>query len=397
MTSSGGWPALDYEDQEWRPTPAFGAPAGGLARRQRYRSAIPPFIATVPLDIDPESVNAAVKAGAELSRLDAELGPLMLNYGPILLRSEAASSSQIENLTASARSIFSAEAGLKTGRNAQMIAANTRAMQAAVRLSGQIDPQSILDMHSALMQDQPSQTPGVFREEAVWSGTRWDSPLGAEFVAPHHQRIPALIEDLVQFAGRQESAPLVAVALAHAQFETIHPFTDGNGRTGRALAQAMLRNHGVLRNVAIPVSAGLLADVSGYHHALGEYRSGRPEPIIDAFSEASTRAIANTRQMLGELIALRESWNARLTARRDAGVWALLDVAIRQPVFSAATAAEEVGVQVTNVYRLLDALVKADILQSKHEHRAGPVWRADEVLQILDRFAERAGRRTVPL
>ncbi len=79
------------------------------------------------------------------------------------------------------------------------------------------------------------------KEGEVRSGTRSDSPVGAEFIAPHHARVPELIEDLVTFATRMDVPPLIAIAIAHAQFETIHPFTDGNGRTGRALAQAMLR------------------------------------------------------------------------------------------------------------------------------------------------------------
>ena len=222
----------------------------------------------------------ADEAALELSRFDAEQGPRIASFAPVLLRSEAASSSQIENLTASAQAIFSAELGVRRSRNALEIAANTRALQAALGLAEDMNTESIRGMHEVLMKDQPRHTPGRWREEPVWIGARSDSPVGADYVEPFHERVPELMEDLASFIAMDRSPALISVAVAHAQFETIHPFTDGNGRTGRALAQAMLRHRGVTRNVAVPVSAGLLADVKGYHAALDAYRSGDLEPIV---------------------------------------------------------------------------------------------------------------------
>ncbi|HEX6953963.1 MAG TPA: Fic family protein [Agromyces sp.] len=328
-----------------------------------------------------------------MSRLDAELGGRVAAFAPVLLRSEASSSSQIENITASARAIFSAELGLKGSRNAELITANTRAMTAAIDLAADVTPDAILRMHEVLMAGQSRHTPGRWRDEAVWIGTRSDSPVGAEYVAPHHSRIDALVEDLTDFARRRDVAPLVAVAVAHAQFETIHPFTDGNGRTGRALAQSLLRFRGVTLNVAVPVSAGLLADVAGYHRALTAYREGDVSPIVTAFADAAMRAVGNTRELVAELDRIREDWNRRLTVRRSSNAWRLLDVLLRRPVLTSAAAAAELGVRQPNVYPPLTALVDAGILKSKAEHRLGPFWRSDEVLAAIDHFAERAGRR----
>jgi Fic family protein len=185
----------------------------------------------------------------------------------------------------------------------------------------------------------------------------------------------------------------VSMSVAHAQFETIHPFTDGNGRTGRALAQAMLRHAGVTRNLALPVSAGLLADIEAYHAALTAYRAGDVEPIVNAFADAIARAIRNTRTLVAELDEVRASWESRLQVRRNSNAWKLLDVLLRRPMLSAALAAEELGVKLPNAYPPLRALTEAGIVKSKNEHRLGPFWRADEVLAAVDRFAERAGRR----
>jgi len=393
------WPALEWEQHTWRSTASWGVRADEASAAVRYESAVPPLIAARTPALNAATASAARIAEQELSRLDAELGSRMSAFAPVLLRSEAASSSQIEHLTASARAIFSAELGVKAGRNAEQIAANTRSLQAAIALANEPSAGSILEMHRVLMEGQPQHSPGAWRDEAVWIGTsaqsllEAQSPVGAEFVAPHHSRVPALIDDLVAFCARDDMSPLVSMAIGHAQFETIHPFTDGNGRTGRALAQAMLRRTGVTRNIALPVSAGLLADLEGYHGALTAYRGGDVEPIVLAFAHAIARAIRNTRTLVAELDDVYALWESRLHARRNSNAWRLLDVLMRRPVISAALAAQELGVKRPNVYPPLHALTESGIVKSKNEHRLGPFWRADDVLAAIDRFAERAGRR----
>lgn len=90
---------------------------------------------------------------------------------------------------------------------------------------------------------------GQFRSEQVWIGPGDAGPRTAGLVAPHHERVPGAIDDLVAFVRRQDIPVLVQVAVAHGQFETIHPFPDGIGRTGRSLAPSILRNNGADRGV----------------------------------------------------------------------------------------------------------------------------------------------------
>ena len=382
------WPAIGTEDLPWEPTAQTYSPGP-----QRYRAALPPRISELSPRLDDDTAELAEGASNELSRFDAELGHRISTFAPVLLRSEAASSSQIENLTASARAIFSAELGATRSRHATEIAANTHAMTTALRLAQDLSTNAVLDMHAVLMAQQPRHSPGRFRDEAVWIGTRSESPIGADFVAPAHERVPLLVEDALAFATRTDIPALPSVAIAHAQFETIHPFTDGNGRTGRALAQAQLRYRGITRNVAVPVSAGLLADVTGYHQALTAYRAGEIFPIVRAFANASLRAVANARELVDELDAIRASWDDRLHVRKSSNAWRLLDVIISRPVIDSANAAAALGIKQPNVYPPLAALVDAGILRTKSEYRVGPFWRSEEVLSALDRFAERAGRR----
>ena len=136
---------------------------------------------------------------------------------------------------------------------------------------------------------QDPSSAGRWRTEQVWIGGDGYSPHRQSFIPPHHEHIPALIADLLAFARRTDVPLLTQSAIAHAQFETIHPFTDGNGRTGRALIHAMLRGPGLTRNVTVPVSAGLLTDTAAYFEAFTAYRAGNPEAIVERWPTPPSR------------------------------------------------------------------------------------------------------------
>ena len=389
MTSLG---AITYDSVRWEPQGMRHASAG-LPRYGTYHPAVPADIADLVLDLSPSVIADAEHASNEIARFDAELGGEIAPFAAVLLRSESAASSQIENLTASARAIAEAELpGGRGKRNAEMVVANTAAMQAAVALSDRVDANAILAMHRALMVNEPRHTPGAFRAEPVWIGGG-STPVGATFVGPRHALIPGAIDDLIAFAQRNDVPTLPQIAVAHAQFETIHPFTDGNGRTGRALVQAMLRNKGLTRKVTVPVSAGLLADTDAYFAALTSYRAGAAAPIVDRFSQATVLAIANGRQLVADIRDIRENWNSVIRARSDSAVWKVADLLTRRPVVNAALLAQELGIESTNAHRYLNPLAEAGILVETNSGPRSRVWRSTEVLAALDAFAERAGRR----
>ncbi|WP_413232515.1 Fic family protein [Mycolicibacterium sp. 120266] len=358
-----------------------------------YYPAVPATIAELVLAVSPAVLADAESASREIARFDAELGGEIAPFASVLLRSESAASSQIENLTASARAIGEAELpGGKAKRNATLVVANTAAMQAAMALSDAVDADAIRAMHRALMVDDSRHTPGEFRAEPVWIGGG-STPIGATFVGPRHELIAGAIDDLIAFAQRADVPALPQIAVSHAQFETIHPFTDGNGRTGRALVQAMLRNKGLTRQVTVPVSAGLLADTEAYFAALTSYRDGDAAPIIESFSQATISAIVNGRELVADLREIRESWNGVITARSDSAVWKVADLLTRRPVVNAVLVAEQLGIESTNAHRYLNPLTEAGILIEATNGPRNRVWRSPEVLAALDAFAERAGRR----
>ncbi|WP_313769972.1 Fic family protein [Mycolicibacterium vaccae] len=300
-------------------------------------------------------------------------------------------------MTASARAIAEAEAlGDTSRRNAALIVSNTEAMKAAVALADRLDSNAILAMHSALMQDVAPDSAGRWRTEQMWVGGGNFGPRGADFVAPQHSRVAGAIDDLLAFTSRTDVPALPQIAIAHAQFETIHPFTDGNGRTGRALIQAMLRHKRLTRQITVPVSAGLLTDIDAYFDALGSFRQGDPAPIVARLSEASLLAVANGRRLVADLRSIRGEWNSTIVARRDSAVHRVADLLIKHPVFNARLLERELGITTGNARRYIDPLTEADIIVEFTDRARNRAWRAPEVLSALDEFAARAGRRNRP-
>jgi Fic family protein len=393
-----GWPKLGWEECRW----VSKIPDEMVSKRVRerhsgpYRAAAVPFIAGRRTRIPPAVATLAEEASVEIARFDTEIGAEIAPFASVLLRSESASSSRIENLTAGAKAIALAELGSTDRRNATEIVGNVAAMKAALELADRLDQDAILAMHSALMTKHDPGIAGRWRREQVWIGGDSFGPHDAMFVPPHHDHVPALMDDLVRFTGRTDLPPLSQAAIAHAQFETIHPFPDGNGRTGRALVHAMLRDRGLTRNVTVPISAGLLTDTRSYFDTLTAYREGDPAAIVERMAHASFAATVGGRQLVAELRAIRASWDDRIRVRRGSVAWRLADVLVRQPVVDAGTVAAELGVAPQNAQRAIAPLAEAGILTEFTGFARNRMWQSTEMLSALDDFAARAGRRAEP-
>jgi Fic family protein len=358
------------------------------------RAVVSPIADAVP-SVRSEVSAQVDEASAEIVRFDAEMGADIAPFAAILLRTESAASSRIERLTASARAIATAEVDASAARNASEIVANTRMINAAIDLADQLDVRSILEMHRVLMTHQRD-IAGVWRTQQVWIGAGEAGPRIADYVPPAYESVPALMDDLVTFLARTDMPVLVQAAIAHAQFETIHPFADGNGRTGRALVHALLRNKALTTQVTIPVSAGLLIDTGAYFDALMAYRDGDVAAIVSMLAMAAVRSIANGRLLVADLRSVRARWAHVVKARRGAAAWRLADLLIRQPVVTTEAVASELDVLPNNVWRTVKPLEDAGVVvSSSGSRRNSRLWRAPEVLAHLDAFADRAGRRNL--
>ncbi|MFD4434090.1 Fic/DOC family N-terminal domain-containing protein, partial [Nocardia sp. NPDC058497] len=186
-----GWPAVRYEQHPWVVRDTY------VSRTQLRRHA-GPYSAAVLSDIAEQSVALPVgllaeadEAAQELVRFDAhlsaELGPDELGpMSSVLLRTESSASSQIENLTVGARQLAMAELGEHTNRNARIVTANVRAMEAALDLGRAVDADSILAMHRALLGESDPTQAVRLRDQQVCLGGRNLGPHLADLVTPHH-------------------------------------------------------------------------------------------------------------------------------------------------------------------------------------------------------------------
>ncbi len=393
------WPALDYEQVPWDVQPGTGR------TRQDRLNAGRPYSASIPLQIRDRDIvisgaitAEAEEAAAEIAQFDTEMGHKLAPFAAVLLRSESASSSQIEQLSASARKIAEAEVNGVGTANAEQIVANVHAMTAALNLADSLDGAAILTMHDVLMRATLPGLAGRWRDDQVWIGGPArlgpGSPHHADFVPPVAHRVPPAIEDLIAFVRREDLPVVAQTAIAHSQFETIHPFPDGNGRVGRALIQAMLRTKRLARHVSVPVSSGLLADTQTYFDALTAYRAGDIEPIVSCVARAALLGVANGRALVEDLISVRRAWDDRLTGlRSDAGARRLADGLLRYPVVAAAQARQILGT-FKNEHRHIEALVQRGILTLRQDYKTrNMTWRAQDILDVLDHYGQRISRR----
>jgi Fic family protein len=389
------WPALGVQTVAWQPVEGLLE----VSRRSRrstpssFRAAVVPHIAGTGLRLPGDVAADLDEATRLLATFDAGGAGEIAPFASVLLRSESAASSQIENLTSSARALAEAEIGEGNRANAGVILGNVRTMQAALDLAGRLDEGAVLAMHRALMAQQNQHRPGRWRDQQVWVGGSPLHPGDADYVPPVAADVPALMADLVAFMDRDDLPPLALAALAHAQFETIHPFTDGNGRTGRALLHSVLLHTGAIHRVTVPISAGLLAIRDDYFAALTAYRGGEVEPILRCVAEAARNGTLIGERLVGTLRGVRSEWSERVTARAGSASWAVLDLLVRQPVVTARVVIRELGVSAPTAQAALRRLVDDGVLLESTGHRRNRVYRAPAVLRALDDYASGLGRR----
>ena len=395
--SENGWPRPGRETLPWTSRMAeFLTPRQRVLLPSTYEAAVVPEIADAALTLSTRLAAAEADAVAAVSRFDSDAASALLPFTPLLLRSESSASSRIEQLTVSARRLMEAELFGAGRGNAALVVANTRAMTAAASIRPPLSLDSLLSMHRALLESSAPDDAGALRREPVWIGGSELSPAGALFVPPRHERVPEALEDLFAFTRRTDLPPLTRAAIAHAHFETIHPFVDGNGRTGRALIHVLLSWAGLTPHAPLPLSAVLLADVDSYFRSLDAYRCGEPLVIVELFIEAAARAAALGRSAGRRIGRTVETMLERSPGRAGTPDRAIIELLARRPVLDAGSAATAVGVSEAAARRSLERLEAAGLLRG---YLIGPhrrAWRSPEILDLMDDVASALGRRARP-
>lgn len=388
MPQDKSWPAITFEEHKWeRDLSAYASRRQQLRHRGNYNAAFTPPIANVFPNLSRSTLLELEEATQALVRFDAKITGTPVPQASLLLRSEAAASSQIEQLTASARAIATADLGGRASPNAALIVKNAAAMRAALRLADDLSEAAIIAMHAELLKDNGHVETGTWRTRQVWIGGHGLGPHQATFVPPHHGHVPAAMADLVAFMQRDDIPPLAHAAIAHAQFETIHPFTDGNGRTGRALIHALLQAKGVIQHQTVPLSAGFLRDTKEYFASFAAYQAGDPEPIALLLAEAVFHGTSEAERLVQAVQHTLAVWRDRLQVRSDALALKILPELAAQPVVSAPFLEQRFGASNTAVLNALKQLEHAKVLTEFSRQRRNRLWVASDITAILDDFS----------
>ncbi len=374
-----------------------GAYGGRKARRPGgYEVFIPDEISGRDFTLDGDAVAAVTEATRTLQHLEASppriatLGALAQN----LLRSESVASSRIEGVHLShkrlARAAYQADRGQRDRRAAEVLG-NVEAMRRAIEIGIAGNPltvSDIEDVHRTLLRfTEDADIAGVVRKAQNWIGGNDYNPIGAAYVPPPPEHVRPLLDDLCEFATRTDLAPIVQAGIVHAQFETIHPFADGNGRVGRALIYAVLRRRGEIPNYIPPISLILAAEPKGYVGGLTLYREADVSSWIAQFADATGRAATEAERLADEVEQLQSTWLDDLgQPRRDAAVRQLISALPQQPVIDVAVAQTLTGKSHVAVGKALQELERAGILQRLNERKWGRVWECDQLLDLVDSF-----------
>ncbi len=319
------------------------------------------------------------------------LGALARN----LLRSESAASSRIEGVKIShrrlARASYARAGGRRGDNRAAEVLGNVEAMERAIEIGGRADPftvADIVDIHRTLLRfTDDREIAGVIRTKQNWIGGNDHHPIGATYVPPPPELVPALLEDLAQFIGRTNIAAVAQAAIVHAQFENIHPFADGNGRTGRALIYTVLRRRQEITEYIPPISLVLASQPKSYVAGLGAYSSGDVSRWCEMFAQATSRATYEAERLAEAIEALQADWIGRLgRPRKDSAARELISALPAQPVIDVPAAQQLTGKSHVAIGNAIHQLQAAGILKSLNERKWGQVWECHELLSLVDRF-----------
>lgn len=347
-------------------------------RGRRVHAYLPDPVADVDLDLDARTAAALATAAAFVEQAAAALPSDFAPVARLLLRSEGVASSFIEGIKAPIVDIVIAEITHAAPTTAAaLVASNMAVVSAAIEHASTAKPlgiQQLLDWHRGLLAGSPTPAHhvGVIRDEQGWIGGT--SPMDAHLVTPPHERVAELLDDLLRLLNRSDIDAIEQAAIAHVQFESIHPFADGNGRMGRLLVSWVLtRRLGLL--APPPVSTAIAADAGGYVAGLTQFRYTDELAWVRWFADAVAQSARAQMELASQAAAMLETFHAELIAtpgtgtrpvRADSLAFRVLRLLPRHVILTSRIVIDELGSSVQASLDALRTLTKAGVL-AEHE------------------------------
>lgn len=388
----------------WAWDPALHAPAR-YRKACRYYAFVPEPLTGAGFDLPAPVAGVVSDAEQAIMSLNADADPALRPLARLLLRTESIASSKVEGLQVGIRQLARSESKLETGgrtsATVREVLGNIDAMQLAVdeaTAANKIGLDHVTDIHRVLMARSPRpEIAGMVRTGQNWIGGNDYNPCDADFVPPPPEHVHELLEDLCAFMQDESLPPIVQAALAHAQFETIHPFDDGNGRVGRALIHVLLRRRRIASAYVPPISVVLASQRERYIEGLTAYRSGEVVAWVEHFAAAAARSAGLAKAYLGAVTDLMDEWREILSAgaapRSDAAAWAVIDVLPAHPVLTAPMAQAATGRAKAAIHNAIEQMVEAGVLEPVSSGKRNRSYEAAGLLALLEGLE--AGRAPV--
>ena len=379
----------------WEYDPTLYAPPR-YRKACRYQAFVPSPLAGDEFSLPSRVFGVVSDAEQAIMSLNAVARPALGPLARLLLRTESIASSKVEGMQVGIRQLARAESRAETGGKASQTAleviGNIDAMQLGVdeaAAAPSVGLTHLREIHAKLMANASnSQVGSRLRTSQNWIGGNDHNPCGADFVPPPPEHVEPLLLDLCEAMAEESLPPLVQAAMVHAQFETIHPFDDGNGRTGRALIHVVLRHRGIAVSYVPPISVVLAADRARYIEGLTQFRDGDIQAWIEHFAIASAKAAGLAEAYLDVVTILMESWRDMLRAgdapRADAAAWAVIDVLPAHPVMTTPVAAAATGRAKAAIHQAIGQLESCGVLVPVSTSRRNRSWEASGLLELLE-------------
>lgn len=359
-------------------------------------SALPP---KPPIRLSPKLQLLLSKADLALGRLDGSIQTLpnpdlfVLMY----VRKEAVLSSQIEGTQSSLQDLLAAEAKVLDSsipRDVDEVINYVNAMNYGMKrlLDLPVSVRLISEIHEKLMDGVRGShlTPGEIRRSQNWIGPAGSPLAKAIFVPPPPGEVQHALGDLERFIHSESPLPLlIRIGLAHTQFETIHPFLDGNGRVGRLLITFLLCEQGVLHKPVLYLSHYFKRHRREYYEHLQSVRDeGNWEGWLEFFLVGVSEVSAQASETARRILALRERHRAAITehlGRAAGNGHKILESLYKRPIVSVNAIQELTGTSYPAANQLVSRLTQLDILKETTARKRNRIFRYDA---YIDLFAE---------
>ena len=380
------------EEVVWQP----GLDSFGPRRARtpvRIQAYVPAKLSTQQWRFSSEVTAALGDAQAAITSAQQHAEHIGLNtVAQQLLRSESMASSQMEGLVVpSHRSLAKAEIGKQHKETARAALANIAAVKWAyawaLDSAQPFSPDAIKAIHERIAAADRwlAAHAGRFRKRQNWIGSDSYSPVGADFIPPPAAYVQELIDDLCAFLNRVDLPPVAQAAIAHVQFETIHPFPDGNGRVGRALIGTSLSRSGICRDVVPPISLVLSGRKDDYIAALTAFRDGGDDAWLLLLAESAEHAAHASIQLADQIAELQQRWRAQAGhPRADSAAEHIIQLLPAEPVLNIERAAELLKRSPEATRQALNRLDQAGVVQLTTLSKRNRAWESIGVFALVD-------------